>query len=54
MCIVEAKKDDMDQGLAQDLMGLEDLHGLNNVIGVVANFNEWIFAQSMWSWCTGI
>ena len=36
ICIVEAKKDNMDQGLAQDLLGLEvlaDVHELEPLIG---------------------
>ena len=49
ICIVEAKKDDMEQGLAQDLLGLEvlaDIDGLETVIGVVTNLHEWIFVKS--------
>ncbi len=49
ICIVEAKKQDMDQGLAQDLVGLEvlaDIHDLETVTGVITNFKEWMFVRS--------
>ena len=49
VCIVEAKKDDMEQRLAQNLVGMEvasDLDGLNTVFGIVTNYIEWIFLKS--------
>jgi hypothetical protein len=47
--IVEAKKEDMDQGTAQNLLGLEalsDIENLRFVCGIVTNFVEWIFLKS--------
>jgi hypothetical protein len=49
LCIVEAKKDDMDQGLAQNLVGMEvasDLDSLDTVYGLVTNYIEWMFLKS--------
>jgi hypothetical protein len=49
ICIVQAKKDDMEQGMAQDLVGMEvasDLDGLDTVYGIVTNYVEWIFLKS--------
>ena len=49
ICIVEAKKDDMEQGMVQDLVGMEvasDLDGLDTVYGIVTNYVEWIFLKS--------
>jgi hypothetical protein len=49
VCIVEAKKDDMEQGMVQDLVGMEvasDLDGLDTVNGIVTNYVEWIFLKS--------
>jgi hypothetical protein len=49
LCIVEAKKDDMDQGMAQNLVGMEvasDLDNLNTVYGLVTNYIEWMFLKS--------
>ncbi|KAL3806439.1 hypothetical protein ACHAXA_007048 [Cyclostephanos tholiformis] len=46
VCIVEAKKDDIEQGLAQDLIGCEvaaELGGLDVVYGIVTNYIQWIF-----------
>jgi hypothetical protein len=45
ICIVEAKKDDMEQGMVQDLVGMEvasDLNGLDTVYGIVTNYVEWM------------
>ena len=44
--IVEAKKDDMDQGMAQSLVGCEalaDVEQLDSVFGIVTNYTDWIF-----------
>ena len=49
ICIVEAKKDDMEQGMAQNLVGMEvasDLGNLDTVYGLVTNYTEWIFLKS--------
>lgn len=49
LCIVEAKKDDMDQGMAQNLVGMEvasDLDNLDTVHGLVTNYIEWMFLKS--------
>jgi hypothetical protein len=50
LCIVEAKKDDMEQGMVQDLVGMEiasDLVGLDTVYGIVTNYVGWIFLKSL-------
>jgi hypothetical protein len=49
VCIVEAKKDDMDQGLAQDLLGCEvaaDVGKTDKVYGIVTNYIGWFFLRS--------
>lgn len=49
VCIVEAKKDNMDQGLAQCSLGCEvasDLDHLSVVNGIVTNYLEWTFTRS--------
>ena len=49
VCIVEAKKEDMEQGLAQNLIGCEvasDLDGLQTVYGIVTTFVQWTFLKS--------
>ena len=49
ICIVQAKKDDMEQGMVKDLVGMEvasDLDGLDAVYGIVTNYVEWIFLKS--------
>jgi hypothetical protein len=49
ICIVQAKKDDMEQGMGQDLVGMEiasDLNGLDTVYGIVTNYVEWMFLIS--------
>ena len=49
VCIVEAKKDDMEQGLAQNLIGCEvasDLDNLRTVYGIVTTFIQWTFLKS--------
>ena len=49
VCIVEAKKDDMDQGRAQCLIGCEvasDLDDLRIVYGIVTTFESWTFLKS--------
>jgi hypothetical protein len=50
ICIVEAKKQDLDQGLAQDLVGCEvvaDLDDIREVYGIVTTFEKWIFLKSL-------
>jgi hypothetical protein len=58
VCIVEAKKDDMEQGMAQDLLGCEvaadigyqpsfDVRNLNVVCGIVTNYCGWNFLRSL-------
>jgi hypothetical protein len=50
VCIVEAKKDDMEQGLAQALVGCEvaaEVGGLDCVYGIVTNDTQWIFLRSL-------
>jgi len=44
--IVEAKRDDIPQGIAQNVAGLEalcDVEGLERTFGIVTNYLEWIF-----------
>jgi hypothetical protein len=46
VCIVEAKKDDIEQGMAQDLVGCEvaaEVGGLDVVYGIVTNYVQWTF-----------
>ncbi|KAI9331184.1 hypothetical protein BDR26DRAFT_682099 [Obelidium mucronatum] len=50
LCIVEAKHDDFEQGLAQNLLGCEAVADLDNshvVYGIVTNFDKWIFVKDM-------
>ena len=50
VCIVEAKKDDMEQGMIQDLVGCEvaaEVEGLNVVYGIVTSYTQWIFLRSL-------
>ena len=49
VCIVEAKKEDMEQGLAQSLIGCEvasDVDDLRVVYGIVTTFISWTFLKS--------
>ena len=49
VCIVEAKKEDMEQGRAQCLIGCEvaaDLDNLRTVYGIVTTFDLWTFWRS--------
>ncbi|KAL7427171.1 hypothetical protein ACHAXH_001004 [Discostella pseudostelligera] len=49
ICIVEAKKDDIDQGMAQDLVGCEvaaEVGKLDVVYGIVTNYVQWNFCCS--------
>jgi hypothetical protein len=49
ICIVQAKKDDILQGMVQDLVGMEvasDLNDLDTVYGIVTNYVEWMFLKS--------
>ena len=50
ICIVEAKKDDVEQGMAQDLVGCEvaaEIGGLDTVYGIVTNYIQWNFLRSL-------
>ncbi|EGZ11069.1 hypothetical protein PHYSODRAFT_264761, partial [Phytophthora sojae] len=50
VCIVEAKRDDFQQGLAQAYVGSEalaDVEGLPKVYSIVTNFLEWVFSRSL-------
>jgi hypothetical protein len=50
VCIVEAKKDDIEQGMAQDLVGCEvaaEVGGLDVVYGIVTNYVQWNFLRSL-------
>ena len=49
ICLAEAKKDDMDQGEAQCLIGCEavsDMEAKAKVYGIVSNYSEWTFLAS--------
>ena len=49
ICVVEAKKDDILQGMVQDLVGMEvasDLNDLDTVYGIVTNYVAWMFLKS--------
>ncbi|KAI8897021.1 hypothetical protein BC833DRAFT_615226 [Globomyces pollinis-pini] len=49
ICIVQAKKDDILQGMVQNLVGMEvvsDLNDLDTVYGIVTNYVEWLFLKS--------
>jgi len=44
VCIVEAKKDDMSQGMAQNLLGCEvaaEIGHLESVYGIITNYVQW-------------
>ncbi|KAF8453698.1 hypothetical protein BGX38DRAFT_1176694 [Terfezia claveryi] len=46
ICIIQAKKDDMEQGMAQDLLGCEAVADTENsecVLGIVTNYLLWSF-----------
>ncbi|KAL7519513.1 hypothetical protein ACHAWX_004263 [Stephanocyclus meneghinianus] len=46
ICIVEAKKDNLEQGMAQDLVGCEvaaEVGELDVVYGIVTNYVSWVF-----------
>ena len=50
ICIVEAKKDDLEQGMAQDLVACEvaaEVGGLDVVYGIVTNYVPWNFLRSL-------
>ncbi|OWZ24572.1 Crinkler (CRN) [Phytophthora megakarya] len=50
VCIVIAKRDDIQQGLAQAYVGSEalaDVEGLPKVYSIVTNFLEWVFSRSL-------
>jgi hypothetical protein len=49
VCIVEAKRDDFEQGMAQDLVGCEvaaEVGGLDIVYGIVTNYIQWNLLRS--------
>jgi hypothetical protein len=49
ICIVEAKKDDMEQGTVQSLVGCEvvaDLEKCSIVYAIVTNYIQWLFYKS--------
>jgi hypothetical protein len=50
VCIVEAKKGNMREGMAQDLLGCEvaaEIGHLNLVYGIVTNYVQWNFLRSL-------
>jgi hypothetical protein len=50
VCIVEAKRDEMGQGMAQDLLGCEvaaEIGHLDSVYGIVTNYVQWNFLRSL-------
>ncbi|CAK5105769.1 unnamed protein product [Aphanomyces euteiches] len=50
VCIVEAKKDDLLQGMAQDLLGCEvqsEKCHLDDVEGIVTNYVQWNFLRNL-------
>ena len=50
ICIVQAKKENSDQGITQDLLGFDavaDTELLSTVYGIVTNFMEWTFFRSL-------
>ncbi|KAJ8331068.1 hypothetical protein O5D80_001078 [Batrachochytrium dendrobatidis] len=50
VCIVEAKKEDMDQGMTQNLIGCEvaaEIGHLDSVYGIVTNYVQWNFLRSL-------
>ena len=49
VCIVQARKEDMEQGLAQSLIGCEvasEVGNLRTVYGIVTSFVRWTFLKS--------
>lgn len=49
VCIVEAKKDDMEQGEAQCLVGCEvisDVYQVSTVYGIITSYEVWRFTKS--------
>eukprot|EP00842_Homolaphlyctis_polyrhiza_P002674 jgi/Hompol1/3407/HPOL_006535-RA len=49
ICIVPAKRDNFEQGIAQDLLGCEavaDMERLDCVYGIVTNYVEWVFIKN--------
>ncbi len=49
VCIVEAKRDDVEQGMAEDLVGCEiaaEVGGFDVVYGIVTNYVQWNFLCS--------
>ncbi|MGB0563490.1 MAG: hypothetical protein ACPGVO_17055 [Spirulinaceae cyanobacterium] len=56
LCIIEAKKDDFEQGLAQCLVEMQACHGCNQqaghtmpIFGIVTNGSTWYFYQRLTS-----
>jgi hypothetical protein len=49
ICIAEAKKDDIEQGRTQSLVGCEilsDVENLEIVYGIATNYLEWCFLKN--------
>ena len=49
VCIVEAKKDDMEQGQVQSLLGCEvvsEIEGKSTVYAIVTNYIEWMLFKN--------
>lgn len=49
VCIVEAKKDNMEQGMVQALLGDEviaDLENVSEVYAIVTNYMQWLFIKN--------
>ena len=49
VCILEAKKDDMEQGKVQSLLGCEvvaELENCSTVYAIVTNYIEWLFYKN--------
>lgn len=50
ICIIQAKKEDFEQGLAQNLLGCEvaaDLDDAHEVYGIITNFEKWYIVKSL-------
>ena len=46
--VIEAKRDNLRQGIAQNLIGCEalaDVEGLNVVYGIVTYYKQWLFLR---------
>jgi len=49
VCILEAKKEQLEQGLAQSLLGCEvaAADNIHEVFGIATNFEKWVFLKSL-------